>query len=72
MNPHEQFCPNSDCPARGKVGAGNIVRHSQKEQRCKCTSCGRTFSIGKGTVRRQTKSDRRGRKLRETSPVFLP
>ena len=50
MNPHEQFCPNSDCPARGKVGAGNIVSHSQKEQRCKCTSCGRTFSIRKGTA----------------------
>lgn len=50
MNPHEQFCPNSDCPARGKVGAGNIVSHSQQEQRCKCTSCGKTFSIRKGTA----------------------
>jgi transposase-like protein len=50
MNPHEQFCPNQDCPARGKVGAGNIVIHSQKEQRCKCTSCGKTFSIRKGTA----------------------
>lgn len=50
MNPQEQFCPNSDCPARGKVGAGNIVSHSQREQRCKCTSCGRTFSIRKGTA----------------------
>jgi hypothetical protein len=40
MNPHQQFCPNNDCPARGKVGAGNIVSHSQQEQRCKCTSCG--------------------------------
>lgn len=50
MNPHQQFCPNSNCPARGKVGAGNIVSHSQKEQRCKCTSCGKTFSIRKGTA----------------------
>jgi transposase-like protein len=50
MNPHEQFCPNQNCPARGKVGAGNIVIHSQKEQRCKCTTCGRTFSIRKGTA----------------------
>jgi hypothetical protein len=32
------------------VGAGNIVSHSQKEQRCKCTSCGKTFSIRKGTA----------------------
>lgn len=50
MNPHQQFCPNNDCPTRGKVGAGNIVSHSQKEQRCKCTSCGKTFSIRKGTA----------------------
>jgi transposase-like protein len=50
MNPHQQFCPNTDCPARGKVGAGNIVSHSQKEQRCKCTSCGKTFSMRKGTA----------------------
>jgi transposase-like protein len=50
MNPHQQFCPNNDYPARGKVGAGNIVSHSQQEQRCKCTSCGRTFSIRKGTA----------------------
>lgn len=50
MNPQQQFCPNNDCPARGKVGAGNIVSHSQKEQRCKCTSCGRTFSIRQGTA----------------------
>ena len=50
MNPHEPFCPTSGCPARGTVGAGNIVSHSQKEQRCTCTSCGRTFSIRKGTA----------------------
>jgi transposase-like protein len=50
MNPHEQFCPNIDCPARGKVGVGNIVSHSQQEQRCKCTICSRTFSIRKGTA----------------------
>lgn len=47
MNPHERFCPNTDCPERGKVDAGNIVSHSQKEQRCKCTTCGTTFSIRK-------------------------
>lgn len=50
MNPQEQFCPNMDCPDRGKVAAGNIVSHSQKEQRCKCKSCGKTFSVHKGTA----------------------
>lgn len=50
MNPQEQFCPNMECRARGKVGKGNIVAHSQKEKRCKCTACGKTFSIRKGTA----------------------
>jgi len=50
MNLQEQFCPNMDCPNRGKVGNGNIVCHSQKEHRCKCTTCGKTFSIYKGTA----------------------
>jgi len=50
MNPHQQFCPNTDCAARGKVGAGHIVSYSQKEQRCRCTTCGRTFSIRQGTA----------------------
>jgi len=31
MNPREQFCPNMECAARGKVGEGNITIHSQKK-----------------------------------------
>jgi hypothetical protein len=29
--PRQQFCPNMDCPARGKIGKNNIVVHSRKE-----------------------------------------
>lgn len=50
MNPQAEFCPNEKCPDRGKVGAGNIVCHSQQEKRCKCSTCGKTFSITKGTA----------------------
>lgn len=50
MNPQEEFCPNEGCPDRGKSGKGNIVSHSQKEKRCKCNTCGKTFSITKGTA----------------------
>ena len=50
MEPSKEFCPNHDCPARGQVGKGNIVVHSQKEKRCKCTVCHKTFTVTKGTV----------------------
>jgi len=50
MNPQEEFCPNMNCPDRGKSGEGNIVCHSQKEKRCKCKSCGKTFSVTTGTA----------------------
>jgi transposase-like protein len=49
VDPHTQFCPNSACPARGHVGRGNITIHSQREQRYRCTVCGRTFSARRGT-----------------------
>lgn len=49
MDPQTQFCPNSDCPARGKTGESNIVVHSRKEARYKCKECGKTFSSRVGT-----------------------
>ena len=49
MNLQNIFCPNNDCPARGQIGKGNIRSHSQKEKRCRCTACGKTFAISKGT-----------------------
>ena len=50
MTPQTEFCPNKECPDRGKVGDGNIVCHSQKEKRCKCKTCGKTFRVTKGTA----------------------
>ena len=49
MDPQRQFCHNPDCSARGQVGQGNITIHSQKEQRYRCTACGRTFTATMGT-----------------------
>jgi transposase-like protein len=50
MDPTTVFCPNWHCPARGQIGQGNIGIHSQKEQRCICHACHKTFSARKGTV----------------------
>jgi hypothetical protein len=58
MNPQEQFCPNMECGARGKVGAGNITIHSQKKRRYKCQECHKTFSETRGTALYRVKKDR--------------
>jgi transposase-like protein len=50
MNPQEQFCPNPACHASGKAGGGNIIVHSQKEKRYRCTCCRKTFSERSGTA----------------------
>jgi transposase-like protein len=50
MNPQELLCPNMDCPARGQTGKGNIQVHSQKDRRCFCNVCGRTFATTKCTL----------------------
>lgn len=44
MNPQEQVCHNPQCWVYGRLGAGQIVIHSQKERRYKCKRCGTTFS----------------------------
>lgn len=49
MNPHDQWCINSACPARGHQGKGNITIHSRKEHRYRCSLCGKTFSARSGT-----------------------
>jgi transposase-like protein len=49
MNPQTQFCHNLECPARGKVGEGNIRIFSQQQQRYDCKRCGKTFTATKGT-----------------------
>lgn len=50
MNLKHLFCPNIDCPARGRTGEGNLGIHSQAEKRCCCTVCGKTFAVSKGTL----------------------
>ena len=50
MNPRELFCLNEFCPSRGILGAGNVIAHSQKPPRCKCNTCGKTFTPSKGTA----------------------
>ena len=49
MDPQQIFCHNSDCPASGKVGCGNIGVHSRKQQRYICHECKTTFTQSKGT-----------------------
>jgi transposase-like protein len=39
------FCPNLDCPARGKIGGGNLVSHGKKRERYKCKTCKKTLCI---------------------------
>ncbi|MGH8065515.1 MAG: transposase [Candidatus Entotheonellia bacterium] len=44
MNPQTPWCHNTQCPARGQQGHGNIRVHSRAEQRYRCTTCGQTFA----------------------------
>ena len=52
MNPQPLFCPNATCPARGVPDRGHIRSHSPKEQRYRCTVCGKTFRLTQGTLQR--------------------
>jgi transposase-like protein len=49
MDPPQQWCHNWDCPARGQAGQGNLHLPSQKEQRYRCKTGGRTFAATPGT-----------------------
>jgi transposase-like protein len=57
MNLEQLFCPNIDCPARGQVCQGNIGSHSQKEKRCLCKECGKSFTGTKGTLLYRLRTD---------------
>lgn len=57
LTPETTFCPNFDCPARGRVGEGNIGVHSQKERRYICRECKVTFSATSGTVFYRTRKE---------------
>lgn len=50
LDPTTVFCPNMNCPARGKINEGNISRHSIKERRYTCSVCGKTFTDTKGSA----------------------
>jgi transposase-like protein len=50
LTPEDVFCPNLDCPARGRINEGNIGVHSIKERRFICHLCKKTFSSRLGTA----------------------
>lgn len=50
MNASAVFCPNLDCCARGKIGAGNIVIHERARPRYRCKMCGKSLSAFQGTL----------------------
>ena len=50
MNLQEVFCPYEGCIDKGVVGKGNVVWWQKRRKRCKCQSCGRTFSYRRGTM----------------------
>src|SRR5216684_453981 len=50
MNASAVFCPNENCCARGKIGAGNIVIHERVRPRYRCKTCGKSFSAYQGTM----------------------
>src|SRR5579859_6079539 len=49
MNSHDVFCPNPDCPARGRMNEGTIWIHCRTPLRYRCTVCQKTFGARVGT-----------------------
>ncbi len=50
MSLQEVFCPYADWVDKGELGKGNIVWWQRRRGRCKCQSCGRTFSVRRGSM----------------------
>lgn len=50
MNLQDVFCPYEECSDKGQVGKGNVVWFHKARQRCKCQTCGRTFSYRRGSM----------------------
>lgn len=57
MNLQDVFCPNMACRDKHQMGKGNIVSHGSGRERCKCKSCGHTFSYRRGTMFYGLRSD---------------
>src|SRR5262249_32977385 len=55
----QQFCHPPGCPDRGVAGKATPRRHSRKEGRFRCATCGKTFALTRGTpdYRRHTPAD---------------
>lgn len=43
MNIRDQYCPNETCKYYHKELAGNVVVHSRKQNRFRCSSCRKTW-----------------------------
>lgn len=52
-----QKCQNSLCTKYRSYNTGNIIVHSQKEKRLKCTACMKTWVIRKYTYLYRLKTD---------------
>ena len=50
MDPHKRFCHNERWWAYARAREDRIVIHNQKERRCRCKRCNKTFSATKGTA----------------------
>ncbi len=57
MNLQEVFCPNPDCPARGRGAAGNIWIHAHTPPRYRYTVCDTTFGERAGTRYHRRRAD---------------
>lgn len=57
MNPHDVFCPNPDCPARGRCDEGTIRIHARSPLRYRCTVCRTTFGARAGTPFHRRRTD---------------
>ena len=58
METQRQWCDQTSCPDRGKIGARNIKPYSHVERRYYCTTCTHTFSADRGTFFDTLRTDR--------------
>jgi transposase-like protein len=59
MEPDQQSCINSACPAFGKSETGTIKVYSYKERRYYCVVCGKTFSESRASLFYHLRTPRR-------------
>jgi transposase-like protein len=59
MEPDQQSCINSACPAFGKSEPGTIKVYSYKERRYYCVVCGKTFSESRASLFYHLRTPRR-------------